>query len=174
MAAYSRSRCRELALQFLYQAEFAGERGSEEVEKFWKHFGPLFTFRAVRACTILISFKSIGLRVGPVRRILHISLQDGAPPSYLQDLVQGVAAHLDELDGLIGRHSEHWRLERMTLVDRNLLRLAIYELLYQPEIPPKVVINEAVEMAKRYATEASSAFVNGILDQVRLALGREA
>jgi transcription antitermination protein NusB len=58
-------------------------------------------------------------------------------------------------------------------VDRNLLRLAIFELLYQPKIPPKVVINEAVEMAKRYGSEASGAFVNGILDHIREAVGRE-
>jgi N utilization substance protein B len=138
LAAYSRSRCREWALQFLYQAEFFGERRSEALERFWRHFQA-----------------------------------KGAPPAYLQELVEGVASHLDELDAFIARYSEHWRLERMTLVDRNLLRLAIYELLYQLHIPPKVVINEAVEMAKRYGSEASGGFVNGILDQVRLAVGRE-
>lgn len=138
MAAYSRSRCREWALQFLYQTEFIGERRVEDLRDFWGHF------------------------------------QEGdAVPAYLADLVEGVASHLDELDALIGRYSEHWRLERMTLVDRNLLRLAIYELLYRPDIPPKVVINEAVEMAKRFGTEASGAFVNGILDQIRMAVGRE-
>jgi len=138
LAAYSRSRCREWALQFLYQAEFSGERRREALERFWSHFQV-----------------------------------KGPSPAYLQELVEGVAAHLEELDAFIARYSEHWRLERMTLVDRNLLRLAIYELLYQPHIPPKVVINEAVEMAKRYGSEASGGFVNGILDQVRLAVGRE-
>jgi N utilization substance protein B len=138
LAAYSRSRCREWALQFLYQAEFSGERRSEAVERFWSHFQT-----------------------------------KGASPAYLQELVEGVASHLEELDAFIARYSEHWRLERMTLVDLNLLRLAIYELLYQPRIPPKVVINEAVELAKRYGSEASGGFVNGILDQVRLAAGRE-
>ena len=59
----------------------------------------------------------------------------------------------------------------MTIVDRNLLRLAIYELIYQPRVPPKVVINEAVEMAKRYGSEESGGFVNAILDQVRLSVG---
>jgi len=138
LGAYSRSRCREWALQCLYQAEFAGEQRFEAVEGFWRHFQ-----------------------------------KEGPPPGYLKELVEGVASHLEELDAFIGRYSEHWRLERMTLVDRNLLRLAIYELLYQPQIPPKVVINEAVEMAKRYGSEASGGFVNGILDQVRLAAGRE-
>ncbi len=83
-----------------------------------------------------------------------------------------MASHLEEMDVFIVRYSEHWRLERMTVVDRNLLRLAIYELLYQPHIPPKVVINEAVEMAKRYGSEASGGFINAILDQVRMSVGR--
>jgi len=138
LGTYSRSRCREWALQFLYQGEFFELPDLGALERFWSHF------------------------------------QDGgALPAYLQELVAGVGAHLEELDALIVRHSEHWRLERMTVVDRNLLRLAIYELLYQPEIPTKVVINEAVEMAKRYGSEASGGFINGILDQVRLAVGRE-
>ena len=138
MAAYSRSRCREWALQFLYQVEFSGEPRFEAVEQFWSHF--------------------------------H---QAGAVPAYLKELVEGVASHLEELDAFILRYSEHWRLERMTLVDRNLLRLAIYELLYQSRIPAKVAINEAVEMAKRYGSEASGGFVNAILDQVRRSVGRE-
>jgi transcription antitermination protein NusB len=138
LGGYSRSRCREWALQFLYQAEFAGAGQPEAVERFWRHFQA-----------------------------------EGNPPAYLAKLVAGVAGHLEELDAFIVRYSEHWRLSRMTIVDRNLLRLAIYELLYQPGIPPKVVINEAVEMAKRYGSEASGGFVNGILDQVRLSLGRE-
>ncbi|MBI4644372.1 MAG: transcription antitermination factor NusB [Deltaproteobacteria bacterium] len=138
MAHLSRSRCRELALQFLYQAEFAGERRAAEVAQFWRHF-----------------------RKG------------NQTPTYLLQLVEGVAAHLEELDGLISRYSEHWRLERMAAVDRNLLRLAAFELLYEPQIPPKVVINEAVELAKLYGTEGSGAFVNGILDRIRVAAGRE-
>jgi N utilization substance protein B len=139
LGGYSRSRCREWALQFLYQAEFSGDYQPEAVARFFSHF------------------------------------QEGeAPPAYLQELVAGVAAHREELDAFIVRYAEHWRLERMTVVDRNLLRLAVYELLYQPGIPPKVAINEAVAMAKRYGSEASGGFVNGILDQVRLALGREA
>jgi len=138
LAAYSRSHCREWALQFLYQAEFGGGRRPEDITFFWRHFQKRETV-----------------------------------PSYLQELVTGVATHQEELDALIVRYSEHWRLERMTVVDRNLLRLAIYELLYQLHIPPKVVINEAVEMAKRYGSEASGAFVNGLLDRIREAVGRE-
>lgn len=172
MVDYSRSQCREWALQFLYQAEFAGERRPEAVEQFWRHFGPLLVFRA-RRLRSMIPFKNIGLRVGPVRRITHISLLDGAIPAYLQHLVRGVASHQEELDSLIVLHSEHWRLERMTLVDRNLLRLAAFELLFKKgRVPPKVVINEALELAKRYGSDDSSAFVNGILDQIREAGAR--
>ncbi len=167
MAAYSRSQCREWALQFLYQADFVGGRSPEEPGRFWKHFGPLFILRARRARAAMIPFKNLGLRVGPVRRIIQVSLKQGAPPAYLRKLSVGVAAHLEELDALIARYSEHWRLERMTVVDRNLLRLAAYELLYQAKIPPKVVINEAVELAKRFGSDDSGAFVNGILDQIR-------
>ncbi len=94
-------------------------------------------------------------------------------PDYLRELVVGVGQHREELDRLIIRYSEHWRLERMVAVDRNLLRLAVYEFLYRPDIPAKVVINEAVELAKRYGTEASGAFVNGLLDRIRVAVGRE-
>lgn len=168
MADYSRSQCREWALQFLYQAEFAGERRPEAVERFWSHFGPLLILRARKSRAPLIPFKNMGLRVGPVRRVTHVSLVDSATPAYLQHLVRGVASHLEELDALIVRYSEHWRLERMTLVDRNLLRLAAFELLFKKgRVPPKVVINEALELAKRYGSEDSGAFVNAILDQIK-------
>jgi transcription antitermination factor NusB len=173
LGKFSRSQCREWALQFLYQAEFAGPHRPEALEQFWGHFGPLLILRAVRPRSTLMGLKNIGLRVGPVRPIIQVSLKKGAPPVHLKDLAQGVTAHVEELDVFIVRYSEHWRLERMTIVDRNLLRLATYELLYQPRIPVKVVINEAVEMAKRYGSEASGGFVNGILDQVRMSVGRE-
>jgi len=91
---------------------------------------------------------------------------DERPPGYFQQLVYGVKTHLAELDAYIARFSEHWRLERMALIDRNVLRLAIFELLHSPQVPPKVAINEAIELAKRYGGEDSGAFVNGILDRV--------
>jgi len=173
LGKFSRSRCREVALQFLYQAEFAGPHRPEALERFWRHFGPLLIFRAVRTGPTLVPLKNLGLRVGHVRPIIQISLMKGAPPAHLKDLAEGATSHLEELDVFIVRYSEHWRLERMTIVDRNLLRLAIYELLYQPNVPAKVVINEAVELAKRYGSEASGGFINGILDQVRMSVGRK-
>lgn len=81
-------------------------------------------------------------------------------------LVQGVTQHLSEIDSLIRKHAEHWSLERMALVDRNILRIAIFELLYIADIPAKVTLNEAIEIAKRYGDESSSAFINGILDRI--------
>ena len=84
-----------------------------------------------------------------------------------------MTSHLEELDAFIVRYSEHWRLERMTIVDRKLLRLAVYELLYQPQIPPKVVINEAVEMAKRYGSEGTGGFVNDASSTRWVSMGQE-
>lgn len=81
-------------------------------------------------------------------------------------LVRGVQAHRAEIDALIKEHSENWRLARMSRVDRNILRLAVFELLYCEDIPPKVSINEAVDLGKRFGTDESGAFINGILDAV--------
>ena len=83
--------------------------------------------------------------------------------------VKGVVAGLEDLDRIIAASSRNWRLERMSRVDRNILRLAVYELTSCPDVPPRVVINEAVELAKDFGTDDSGSFVNGILDAVRLA-----
>ena len=82
-------------------------------------------------------------------------------------LLQGVLASRDEIDALIREWSANWSLERIGLVERNILRVAIYELLFMPEIPPNVTINEAIEVAKRYGAEDAPAFVNGILDRIK-------
>ena len=79
-------------------------------------------------------------------------------------LVTGVMARQAEIDGHLGGQADHWRLERMAAVDRNILRLALYELLFDRETPPAVVIDEAVEIATRFGSERSSQFVNGVLD----------
>jgi N utilization substance protein B len=84
------------------------------------------------------------------------------------ELVRGVVEHRDEIDGLIEQHSHNWRLDRMARVDRNVLRLAVFELKWRPDIPKKVTLNEAVELGKAFGTEASSAFVNGLLDRIAL------
>ncbi len=85
---------------------------------------------------------------------------------FCADLIKGVQTYREELDGLIRRHSAHWRMDRMSRVDRNILRLAVFELLHREDIPPKVTINEAVELGKRFGTEESGSFINGILDAI--------
>jgi N utilization substance protein B len=95
--------------------------------------------------------------------------QHAAPAEreFAQQLVLGVRGGLAELDRRIGEAAEHWRIERMAVVDRNVLRLAAYELLHCRDIPPKVAINEAIELGKRYSTQNSGAFINGILDKIK-------
>ena len=85
---------------------------------------------------------------------------------FVSRLVQGTVEHLIRIDELLGQHATNWTLNRMAIVDRNILRLGIFELLFESETPPKVVINEAVELAKRFGTADSGKFVNGVLDSV--------
>lgn len=82
-------------------------------------------------------------------------------------LAAGAVEHVEIIDRLIERHTEHWRLDRMAVVDRNLLRLATQEFLYDRETPKSVVINEAIEIAKRFSSQESPQFINGILDGIR-------
>lgn len=82
-------------------------------------------------------------------------------------LLRGVIASRDEIDALIREWSANWSLERIGLVERNILRFAIYELMFMPEIPPNVTINEAIEVAKRYGAEDAPSFINGILDRIK-------
>ena len=82
-------------------------------------------------------------------------------------LFRGTVEAVEEIDRRIRRSAEHWRLERMAIVDRNILRLGTYELLYHPETPPPAVINEALEIARKFSGEDSVPFVNGVLDRIR-------
>lgn len=84
--------------------------------------------------------------------------------AYGEELVAGVKAHLAELDSLIENHADNWKVSRMAVVDRNILRLAFYEILYGTEVPDAVAVDEAVEIAKRFSTDEAPAFINGILD----------
>ena len=90
--------------------------------------------------------------------------------AYGRELIQGICAHIDEIDALLAEHSHNWRVERMSLVDRNILRIAVYEMQYCDQAPAQVAINEALEIAKRYSICESVAFINGILDAVQAAL----
>jgi N utilization substance protein B len=89
-----------------------------------------------------------------------------------EEIVRGVLANRERIDQVIGEHSPRWRIDRMALVDRNVLRLCVHELLFDTETPPAVVIDEGVEIAKRFGAEQSAAFVNGVLDSAARALGR--
>ena len=96
----------------------------------------------------------------------HISA-DSKP--FISSLVQGTAGRMAQIDELLSRYATNWSLSRMAIVDRNILRLGVYELLFSEETPPKVVINEAVEMAKRFGSPDSGKFVNGVLDSIHKA-----
>ena len=89
-----------------------------------------------------------------------------------EEIVRGVLQHRAQIDQLVGEHSPRWRIDRMALVDRNVLRLCVHELLFDKETPAAVVIDEGVEIAKRFGAEQSAAFVNGVLDSAARALGR--
>lgn len=94
------------------------------------------------------------------------STDSGEPDEFCRALALGVEATMDSLDAIIGEISEHWSVSRMPLVDRNILRIATYELLHDTDVPTSVAINEAVELAKVYGGEDSSKFVNGVLGRV--------
>lgn len=93
---------------------------------------------------------------------------------FADPLIQGVLEHRAEIDAVIVKHARNWSLERMAAVDRNILRLAVFEMLHREDIPPVVSINEAVDIAKKFSTHDSGKFVNGILDKVKGELMRPA
>jgi transcription antitermination protein NusB len=97
---------------------------------------------------------------------VRLAQADPPVPEYTSVLVEGVAARAAEIDSTIGTHADGWTLERMPTVDRNILRLAAFELLYADDIPDGVAIDEAVELAKLVSTERSPAFINGVLARV--------
>jgi N utilization substance protein B len=91
---------------------------------------------------------------------------DDETRTFASSLVHGTKRHQAQIDKLIAESTEHWDLERMAVVDRNILRLAAYELLFEPGVPGKVAINEAIEIAKKFGTAESSRFINGVLDRI--------
>jgi N utilization substance protein B len=149
--ASKRRRAREMALQMLYQSDLGGASCSQ----------------------IFSEFRPIQGAAGPLTE--NGSPAAGAPLqgtrgeqafAYAKNLVEGTLAHREEIDTLIRSQAEHWRLERMPAVDRNILRLAVYEFLYETDVPKLVVLDEAIELAKEYGTEQSGRFVNGLLDGI--------
>lgn len=107
--------------------------------------------------------------------LAHFWDETAAKPAariFAEDVIRGVLAHGPEIDETIRRHAENWEIGRMGGVDRNVLRVAVYELLHRMDIPPVVSINEAVDIARDYAGIVSGRFVNGILDEIRKGLKR--
>ncbi|MBL7081423.1 MAG: transcription antitermination factor NusB [Candidatus Omnitrophica bacterium] len=92
---------------------------------------------------------------------------------FAHELLKGVEEHSEEIDAKISQYATNWVLPRMSVVDRNILRQACFELIYRSDIPPKVTINEAVELAKRFSGEEAGKFVNGILDKIRSELNKD-
>ncbi|MFH1468893.1 MAG: transcription antitermination factor NusB [Pseudomonadota bacterium] len=146
-AVPGRRRSREIVLQALYDADLAGTQPGLALRGLWS--------------ALLDDDGSLGeAGIGEDER------------RFANALVQGVQENTQRIDALIEEASLNWRLVRMPVVDRNILRLACYELIGCPEIPVSVTINEAVELAKRFGGDDSRAFVNGILDRVAHDLGR--
>jgi N utilization substance protein B len=138
----TRRNSRETALQFLYQEDFT--IGSDQ------QFGYDLAERFELFCNLF--------QVNKKAR------------SYAVELLQGVSENLDRLDQLIGEAATNWRLTRIAPTDRNLLRIAVYEILMRDDVPPQVAINEAVEIAKRFGGDESPKFINGVLDAIRCKL----
>lgn len=92
---------------------------------------------------------------------------------FAQRLVSGVLSQKEEIDAIIVKHSAHWRLPRMAAVDKNILRLAVFEIKELEDIPLKVTLNEAIEIAKKFGSEESGAFINGVLDKIGKELKKE-
>ena len=183
----TRREARELALQALYQLDMAGE-GDPAVPLFWSHADAERT-TAERAEAERESAHAArgGSRAGVHpgraagaartldRRAQSARALDGPPDDEVQafarELVDGVAAHRERIDALIAASAEHWRLPRLSRVDLSLLRLATFELLARADIPASVTIDEAIEIARRFGSEDSPAFVNGVLDHIAQVLG---
>lgn len=106
----------------------------------------------------------------PAGAVLDQFWQDKKPnlevSNFASEIVKGTFENLAKIDALIAEYSDNWEIDRMPVIDRNILRFAIYELLYRDDIPPKVTVDEAVELANRFSTPNSGKFINGILDKI--------
>ena len=118
------------------------------------------------AMQILYQRDITGDTVGRILGTNSYSVEEGEPDGFCRELISGVETHLVEIDETIGTVSENWSVSRMPLVDRNILRLATFEVLFVDDVPASVAINEAVELAKVFGGEDSSKFVNGVLGKI--------
>ena len=108
-----------------------------------------------------------GVDRASIERFVRDRLRDSNLEAFCLSLYDGVVTHVEAIDQRLAAAAENWRLPRMASVDRNVLRLGAYELLFAPETPPSVALDEAIELARRYGSADSSAFVNGVLDKLR-------
>lgn len=143
-----RHQAREMAVQMLYQRDL----GDSDIEEIFARFRPADYLARD------------GEDDAEKRDRVHASEDDASILEHAKRLVSGTLEHQEEIDELIISQADNWRLERMPAVDRNILRLGVYEFLYEADVPKLVVIDEAIELAKRYGSENSSSFVNGLLD----------
>ena len=159
-----RREARERAVQFLFQHDLnPPEDLDAALEQFWQ---------SQRAAAIAEE-KGTATWGQPVEMSAPTS-DEAAVRLFADPLIRGALENRDEADAIISRHAKNWELHRIAAVDRNILRLAIYEMLHRDDIPPVVSINEAVDVAKKFSTQDSGKFVNGILDKVKSELMRPA
>lgn len=133
--------------------------------------------RLARECALqmLFQIEMSGAALDEIREGFWSRQKEADPKArtFAEALVWGVLSEKSEIDQLIRRHATHWKLSRMPAVDRNVLRLAVYELKACADVPLKVTLNEAIEIAKRFGTEESSSFINGVLDKIGKELRKE-
>jgi N utilization substance protein B len=152
-----RREARERAVQFLFQHDLnPPEKLDEALEQFWQ------TQRAAA-----IAEEKGSARWGQPPELPPPSTDEAAIRLFADPLIRGALEHRNEADEIIKKHARNWDLHRIAAVDRNILRLAIFEMLHRQDIPPVVSINEAVDIAKKFSTQDSGKFVNGILDKVK-------
>jgi N utilization substance protein B len=159
-----RREARERAVQFLFQYDInPPEDLQAALEQFWE------TQRAAA-----IAEEKGGANWGQRPELPPPTTEEAAVRLFADPLIRGALDHREEADELIKKHAINWELHRIAAVDRNILRLAIFEMLHRDDIPPVVSINEAVDIAKKFSTQDSGKFVNGILDKVKGELLRPA
>ncbi len=159
-----RREARERAVQFLFQYDL---NPPEKLEEALAHF-----WNSQRAAAIA---EDKGKATwGEAVELPPPSVEEAECRVFAEPLIHGVIQHREELDTKIRQYAKNWDLQRMAVVDRNVMRLAIFEMLYREDIPPVVSINEAVDIAKKFSTPESGKFVNGILDKVKGDLMRPA
>ena len=162
-----RHEAREWALQFLFQSEFnRAESLDEGFKLFWQHLDADDPAPA--------TLEKTPPPPPPAPTNTKEDRMRAKARMFAEELARGVIAHHPEIDPLIAKHAENWEIDRMGTVDRNAMRIAVYEMLYRNDIPPVVSINEAVELAKSYSSIESGKFVNGILDRIRKGIDRPA